>query len=76
MTPAEVAQWAAERRVALADFTSHAQAYINKRNWPGSEHNPTNQRYNEFFKEAADLLAALDELYELAEQFDQGDKDV
>ena len=68
MSAAEFAQWAEARRMALADFVAYAQSYLARRNWPGSETNPTNQRYHAFLIEAADLLAGLAEMGEDAER--------
>ena len=42
MTPEEVAVWAEARRDGLAAFVAEATQYRARRNWPGSENNPTN----------------------------------
>jgi hypothetical protein len=70
MTTQELEEWATARRAGLADFTAYVERYLNRRKWPGSEENETNQRYTEFLKEAADLLAALDEMREAAAEAD------
>jgi hypothetical protein len=68
MTAQELEAWAAARHAGLADFTTYAESYLNRRIWPGSAENDTNQHYSRFLEEAADLLAALDEIREAAAQ--------
>lgn len=73
MTPQEKAAWTQDRREGLAAFVEEALRYRGRRNWPGSETNPTNQIYDQFLPVAADLLQALDELHTAAVQ--EGQKD-
>jgi hypothetical protein len=76
MTPQEKATWAEARRDELATFLAEALRYRGRRNWPGSETNPTNQIYDQFLPVAADLLQALDEMHTAAVQAAQeGQKD-
>lgn len=67
MTPAEFESWAAARRNGLQTFVEEAQRYINRRG-PEAAETRTNKIYTAFFSEAADLLAALEEMRAAAEK--------
>lgn len=62
MAQQEIAAWELARHEGLAAFVAEATRYRRRRNWPGSDNNPTNQLYDQFLLEAADLLQALDEI--------------
>ncbi len=63
MTPAERSEWYVEQRAELEDFCSYAQRYTKRRKRRGIE-TRNDERYEQFFVRAADLIAGLDELYE------------
>ena len=68
MTPQEKVAWVQARYEGLAAFVAEARRYRSRRTWPGSDQNPTNQMYDRFLPEAADLLAALEEMRMTADQ--------
>ncbi len=74
MTLQEKADWAQARHDGLAAFVVEATRYRSRRNWPGSENNPTNQIYDRFLPEAADLLQALEEMTAAAQTAQEGNK--
>lgn len=61
MTLRERADWYLEQRAELEDFCSYAQHYTKRRKRRGVE-TSTDDRYEQFFTRAADLIAGLDEL--------------
>ena len=63
------------RRAELADFSTYVQRYLNRRK-AGGKQTHTDERYNQFQKLAADLIAALDELSEAAEEAGRGETSV
>ena len=63
MTPAERADWYLEHRAELEDFCSYAQMWTMRRKRRGIE-TRNDERYEQFFVKAADLIAGLNELYE------------
>lgn len=67
MTPAELRDWLSEQQAELEDFCSYAQRYIKGRARRG-QRTPTDERYEQFLTRAADLLAGLEEMREVAEQ--------
>ncbi len=72
MAPAERADWYLEQRAELEDFCSYAQRYTMRRKRRGIETGNDN-RYEQFFTRAADLLAGLDELRQ--EAMEQAEKE-
>ncbi len=67
MTPAERAEWYVEQRGELEDFCSYAQTWTKRRKRRGIE-TRNDERYEQFFVRAADLIAGLDELRQEAEE--------
>jgi hypothetical protein len=61
MTPAERADWYGWQAAELADFASYAQRWAKRRERQGRQ-NENDDRYQQFFTQAADLLRGLDEL--------------
>jgi HPt (histidine-containing phosphotransfer) domain-containing protein len=68
MSATEFEEWTRARIAGLDAFMREAQRYRSGRNWPGNETNRTNQIYDAFLSEAADLLAALEEMRAAAEK--------
>jgi hypothetical protein len=64
MTADELRVWLLEQRAELEDFASYAQAWRKRRSRRGS-HTRNDDRYDQFFDQAADLIAGLEELREL-----------
>jgi hypothetical protein len=67
MTPAERADWYGWQAAELADFASYAQRWAKRRERQGRQ-NENDDRYQQFFSQAADLIAGLDELRQAAAQ--------
>jgi hypothetical protein len=65
MTPAERRDWYTGHRAELEDFCSYAQSWRKGRERRGT-HTPNDERYDQFFTKAADLIAGLDELRQAA----------
>jgi hypothetical protein len=65
MTPAELRDWLGNHQAELEDFCSYAQRYIKGRARRG-QRTHTDERYEQFFERAADLLAGLDEMRQVA----------
>jgi hypothetical protein len=61
MTPAERRDWFTEQRTELEDFCSYAQTWRKDRK-RRHIHTLNDERYDQFFTRAADLIAGLDEL--------------
>ncbi len=61
MTPAQQAEWYGEQEAELQEFCSYAQAWAKRRAGRG-RHNSRDERYEQFFRRSADLIAGLDEL--------------
>jgi hypothetical protein len=61
MTPAERADWYGSQAAELADFCSYAQVWAKRRERQGRQ-NENDNRYQQFFSQAADLLRGLEEL--------------
>jgi len=61
MTPAERADWYLDQRAELEDFCSYAQRWVIGRKRRGT-HTQNDDRYEQFFIKAADLLRGLEEL--------------
>lgn len=72
MTLSERADWYLEQRAELEDFCSYAQSYTKRRKRRGIE-TGNDDRYEQFFVRAADLLAGLDELRQ--EAMEQAEKE-
>ncbi len=61
MTPAELQTWLLEQRSGLEEFCSYAQMWTKRRAKRG-KHNHNDERYEQFYIQAADLIAGLDEM--------------
>ena len=75
MTPAELRDWLGDHQAELEDFCSYTQQYIKGRARRG-QRTRTDERYEQFFERAADLLAGLDEMRQAAEQAAQEDTNI
>ncbi len=73
MTPQELVGWLAGHQGELEDFASYTQGYIKRRSRQG-KHTLTDERYERFLVQAADLLAGLDEMRQAAEQAAQEER--
>ncbi len=74
MTPAERADWYTEQRAELEDFCSYAQSWAKGRERRGIQ-NENDDRYQQFFIMAADLIGGLEELrQEAAAEEDRPDE--
>jgi hypothetical protein len=67
MTLAERADWYGSQAAELEDFASYAQRWAKRRERQGRQ-NENDDRYQQFFNQAADLLRGLDELRQEAER--------
>ncbi|GHO88227.1 hypothetical protein [Dictyobacter formicarum] len=67
MSQQERADWLAAQQAELEDFCSYAHQYIKDRERRG-RHTRTDDRYQQFFVLAADLLRGLEEIRQEAEQ--------
>ena len=67
MTAAAFGSWIAEHQAELEDFCSDKQSYLKRREGRG-RHTQTDERYQQFLEQAADLIAGLEELRQVAEQ--------
>lgn len=65
MTSQELQAWLLEQQAELEDFCSYAQAWTKRRARSGRQ-TYHDQRYSQFFERAADLIAGLDELRQIA----------
>ena len=67
MTPRQRADWYGDQTAELEDFCSYAQRWAKRRAGRGTN-NDNDQRYQQFFNQAADLIAGLEELRQEAAQ--------
>jgi len=70
MTPQGLMDWLGDQRAELEDFCTYAQSYVKRRERRGYQ-TTTDNRYHQFFERAADLIAGLAEMHQLAEEAKQ-----